>query len=53
MIISKIENVNRYKSLHGGCYQMGVGINKTSNTHHIGYYTMPNDVTKLHRIFTA
>lgn len=32
---------------------MGVGINKTSTTHHIGYSAMPNDVTKQHRIHTA
>ena len=37
MVISKIQNANRYKSLHGGGYQIGVGINKTSITHHIGY----------------
>lgn len=37
MVISKIQNANRYKSLHGYGYQIGVGINKTSNTHHIGY----------------
>lgn len=53
MIISKIQNANRYKSLHGGGYQMGVGINKTSNTHHIGYSAMPNDVTKPHQICAA
>ena len=52
MVISKIQNANRYKSIHGGGYQIGVGINKTSNTHHIGYYAMPNDVTKPHRIHT-
>lgn len=53
MVISKIQNANRYKSLHGGGYQIGVGINKTSNTHHIGYSAMTNDVTKPHRIHTA
>ena len=53
MVISKIQNSNRYKSLHGGGYQIGVGINKTSNTHNIGCSAMPNDVTKPHRIHTA
>lgn len=52
MIISKIQNANRYKSLHGGGYQIGVGINKTSTTHHIGYYPITNDVTKPHQICT-
>ena len=52
MVISKIQNANRYKSLHGCGYQIGVGINKTSNTHHIGYPAMPNDVTKPQRICT-
>ena len=53
MVILKIQNANRYKSLHGGGYQIGVGINKTSTTHHIRYYAMPNDDTKPHRIHTA
>lgn len=44
MVISKIQNANRYKSLHGGGYQIGVGINKTSNTHHIGYARHKNDI---------
>ena len=46
------KNVNRYKSLHGGGYQMGVGINKTSITHRIGYSAMQNDVAQPHRICT-
>lgn len=42
--IVKIQNVNRYKSLHCCGYQIGVGINKTSTTNHIGYYAITNDV---------